>query len=125
MQVRAQTIPVSLFAVSASSPQTVGTAFTLTVMAKDADGTVVTDYTGPVALSASSGSITPTSTGTGGWANGVWSNQVTLTATGSITVAANDDTRSRRYSSITVNSVLVAPTVSLTPVAVDQGQIVV
>ena len=91
MQVRAQTNTVSVFAVSASSPQTVGTLFTLTVMAKDGDGTVVADYTGPVALSASSGSITPTSTGTGGWASGVWSNQVTLASTGPITVAANDD----------------------------------
>ena len=79
------------FVVVAPSSATAGTAFTLTVTAQDASGNTITTYSSSVGLSASSGTINPTSTGTSGWSSGVWSSSsVTLSAAGSITITAND-----------------------------------
>ena len=61
------------------------------VTAKDASGNTVTSYSSSVGLTAPSGSVSPTSTGTSGWVNGVWtSSTVTLTTVGSVTITAND-----------------------------------
>jgi hypothetical protein len=95
---------LSKFVLSAPSSATAGTAFTLTVTAEDAYGNTVTTYSSSVPLSASSGSISPTSTGTSGWSNGVWSSgSVTLTAAGSITITANDGSGHTGTATLTVN----------------------
>ena len=60
------------FVVGAPGSATAGTAFTLSVTAKDASENTVAGYSSSVGLSASSGTISPTSTGTSGWSNGVW-----------------------------------------------------
>ena len=79
------------FVVTAPGSVSAGTAFSLTVTAKDASGNTVTSYSGSVGLTASSGSVSPISTGTSGWVSGVWtSSSVTLTTVGSITITAND-----------------------------------
>ncbi len=79
------------FVVSAPGSVSAGTAFSLTVTAKDASGNTVTSYSGSVGLTASSGSVSPASTGTSGWVSGVWtSSSVTLTTVGSVTITAND-----------------------------------
>jgi hypothetical protein len=81
------------FVFNTISTQTAGTAFRITITAKDAYGNTVTSYASSVGFSASTGigTITPTSTGTSGWLNGVWSGSVTLTTTSSrVTITAND-----------------------------------
>jgi len=79
------------FIVVALSSAMAGTAFTLTVTAVDAGNNTITTYSSATGLSASSGTINPTTTGTSGWVGGVWtSSSVTLTAAGSITITAND-----------------------------------
>jgi hypothetical protein len=60
--------------------QTAGTAFSITITAKDASGNTVTGYTGTATLSDLSGTISPTST-TGGFTAGVWTGSVTITKT--------------------------------------------
>jgi hypothetical protein len=84
---------LSTFVFNTISTQTAGTAFRITITAKDAYGNTVTSYASSVGFSASTGigTITPTSTGTSGWLNGVWSGSVTLTTTSSrVTITAND-----------------------------------
>jgi hypothetical protein len=96
---------LSKFVLSAPSSATAGTAFTLTVTAEDAYGNTVTSYSSSVPLSASTGAISPTSTGTSGWSNGVWSStSVTLTAAGSITITANDGSGHTGTATLTVNA---------------------
>jgi len=76
-----------------SSPQTAGAPFKVTITAEDAFGDTVLSYGSSVALSASTGSgtITPTSIGTSGWVNGVWTGSVTLTkAASDVALVAND-----------------------------------
>ena len=92
------------FVVGAPGSATVGTPFTLSVTAKDAYGNTITSYSSSVGLSASTGTISPTSTGTSGWSNGVWSSaSVTLTAVGSITITANDGSGHTGTASVTVS----------------------
>ena len=70
------------------STQTAGTAFSITITAKDSSGNTVTSYTQPSTLSVSTGTISPTSTGE--FTNGVWTGQVTLTQSGtSISISYN------------------------------------
>ena len=74
-----------------SSPQTAGTPITFTITAEDISGNTLPGYSSSVPLSASSGTMTPTSTGTSGWSLGVWTGSVTFTTTGSsITITADD-----------------------------------
>jgi FKBP-type peptidyl-prolyl cis-trans isomerase 2 len=84
---------LSTFVFNTISTQTAGTAFSITITAKDAYGNTVTSYASSVGLSSSTGigTITPTSIGTSGWLNGVWSGSVKLTTASSrVTVTAND-----------------------------------
>jgi hypothetical protein len=60
-----------------SSPQTAGTAFSITITAYDSSGNVETNYAGPAVLSDSSGLLSPTSTGA--FTNGVCTVSVTIT----------------------------------------------
>jgi len=79
------------FVVVAPGSATVNSAFSLSVTAKDVHNNTIKNYKGSVGLSASSGVISPVSTGSSGWSNGVWSSAlVTLSAAGSITITASD-----------------------------------
>ena len=83
--------------------QTAGTAFSITITAKDASGNTVTSYTGTNTLSASAGTISPTSTGT--FSSGIWTGSVTLSAVGSaITISTSGSSKSATSNSFTVNS---------------------
>jgi hypothetical protein len=74
-----------------NTPQTAGSAFSVTITAKDAFGNTVANYGSSVGMSVSIGTINPTSTGTSGWSSGVWTGSVTLSTAGSgITITAND-----------------------------------
>jgi hypothetical protein len=59
-----------------SSPQTAGTAFAITITAKDAANNTVTSYTGRNTLSYSTGTISPNRIN---FSNGVWTDDVTIT----------------------------------------------
>ncbi len=61
-----------------TSPQTAGTAFTITITAEDLYNNIVTTFTGPATLSDNTGSIAPTITGA--FINGRWSGNVTITS---------------------------------------------
>ncbi len=96
---------LSKFVVGAPSSATAGTAFTLTVTAEDTYGNPILSYSSSVGLTASSGSISPTSTGTTGWSNGVWtSTSATLTAAGSITITANDGSGHNGTATVSVSA---------------------
>ena len=60
-----------------SSPQTVGTPFSITITAKDTKGNTYTSFTGTVILSDSTGTITPKTSGN--FSGGVWAGNVTIT----------------------------------------------
>src|SRR5665647_1833301 len=82
--------------------QTVGSAFSITITAKDASGNTVTSYTGTNTLSASAGTINPASTGT--FSSGTWTGSVTLSAAGSaITISTSGSSKSATSNSFTVN----------------------
>jgi hypothetical protein len=95
-----------------SSPQTAGSAFSITVTAKTASDTTVTAYTGTPSLSYSAGSITPSTMNA--FVNGVGSISVTVTAAGSsVTITAVDGTRAGISNSFTVT---IAPTPTPRPI---------
>lgn len=86
-----------------STPQTAGTAFSITITAKDASGNTVTSYTGTNTLTVSSGTISPTSTTA--FTAGVWTGQVTLFTSGSgITIGTSGATKTGTSNGITVNT---------------------
>jgi hypothetical protein len=73
--------PLNEFVFSAiGSPQNTGTAFNITITAKDAIGNTVTSYNGTNILTVSLGTISPTSTTT--FTAGVWTGLVALSQTG-------------------------------------------
>jgi hypothetical protein len=111
------------FVVSAPGSVTAGSVFTLTVTAKNASENTVTSYNSSVGLNASSGSISPTSTGTSGWSSGVWSSSsVTLSAAGSITITANDGSGHTGTATLTVTAgSLDHITASVSPASVTAG----
>ncbi len=87
--------------------QTAGSAFSITVTAKDVYGNTVTGFTGTPSLTYSAGSITPSSA-TGGFSSGVWTGSVTVTAAGSsVTITAVDGARAGTSNSFAVT---LAPT---------------
>ena len=91
------------FIFSSIGTQTVGSAFGITITAKDASGNTVTSYTGTNTLSASAGTISPTGTGT--FSSGIWTGSVTLSAAGSaITISTSGSSKSATSNSFTVNS---------------------
>jgi hypothetical protein len=84
---------LSTFVFNTIGTQTAGKAFSITITAKDAYGNTVTSFASSVGLSASTGggTITPASTGTTGWLNGVWTGSVTLNkASLGVAITAND-----------------------------------
>ena len=81
--------------------QTAGSAFSITVTAKDAYGNTVTGYTGTPSLTYSAGSISPTAMNA--FVSGVGSTSVTVTAAGSgVTITATDGTHTGTSNSFTV-----------------------
>jgi hypothetical protein len=85
-----------------SNPRTAGSAFSITITAKAANGNTVTSYTGRPTLSTSTGTITPTITSP--FSNGVWTGTVTLMRSGlGTTITATDSTHSGTSNSFTVN----------------------
>jgi flagellin-like protein len=86
---------INKFAVVAPASVAVGETFTLTVTAQDAYSNTIASYSSSVGLSISGtgSTMNPTSTGTTGWTNGVWtSSSVTVSATAGsgYTITAND-----------------------------------
>jgi hypothetical protein len=72
-----------------TSPKYVGAPFSVTIRARDAANNLVLGYVGNVSLSASSGTILPTSAGP--FSGGVWSGPVTIgTVTTNVTLTAAD-----------------------------------
>jgi adhesin/invasin len=84
-----------------TSPQSSGSAFSITVAAKDIYGNTVTSYNGAPSLTYSAGQISPGSMNA--FVNGVGSTSVTLTGSGSdVTITATEGTYSGVSNSFTV-----------------------
>ena len=84
-----------------TSPQSTGSAFSITVTAKDTYGNTVTSYTGAPSLTYSAGQISPGIMNA--FVNGVGSTSVTLTGSGSdVTITATEGTYSGVSNSFTV-----------------------
>jgi protein-tyrosine-phosphatase len=95
------------FVVGAPTSATAGSAFTLTVTAKDAYGNTVTSYTGTPSLTVSAGSISPATMNA--FVNGVGSTSVTVTVAGSgVTIRATDGSYTGTSNSFTVNPTITA-----------------
>ena len=91
------------FVFNSIGTQTAGTAFSITITAKDANGNTVTSYTGTNTLSVSAGTISPTSTGK--FSSGIWTGSVTLSTAGpAITISTSGSSKSATSNSFTVNS---------------------
>lgn len=73
-----------------SSPKIAGTPFTITIQAVNAAGIPITDFSGDLHLSVSTGSQTITPT-TISMVNGVWSGQITLTRASSLVYLTVED----------------------------------
>ncbi len=103
MPAKAQTNTLSQFAFNTlSSPQTAGSAFTITITAKASNGNTITSYTGTNTLTVSSGTITPTATTA--FVAGVWTGQVRLSQAGTgISISTSGSGKSGTTSKITVN----------------------
>jgi hypothetical protein len=103
MQVRAASNLSQFVFSSIGSPQTAGTAFSITVTAEDSSGKTVTSYTGTNTLTVSSGTISPTSTTA--FTSGVWTGQVTLSQAGTgISISTSGGGKSGKSNTLTVNS---------------------
>ncbi len=103
MQARAQTVTLSKFVFSTiSSPQTAGSAFSITITAEASNGKTVTSYTGTNTLTVSSGTISPTSTTA--FTSGVWTGPVTLSQAGTgISISTSGGGKSGTSNTFTVN----------------------
>ncbi|MGA2524322.1 MAG: hypothetical protein ABSF65_09265, partial [Candidatus Bathyarchaeia archaeon] len=104
--------------------QTTGVAFSISITAKDLYSNTITSYGSSVGLTASTGTgtISPTSTGTSGWSNGVWTGSVTLSTAGSVTITANDGSgHTGTSSAFTVNVPVVPPQLDVSNPASTAG----
>ena len=83
------------FAFSAiTTPQTAGTAFSVTITAQDAGNNTVTGFTGTANLTTTAGTINPTATPA--FVNGIWTGSVTVTGAGTAkTISATDPVSSK------------------------------
>jgi hypothetical protein len=101
-----------------SSPQTAGSAFAITITAKDQHENIVTSYTGSNTLSDSTGTISPTSTGA--FSAGVWTGSVTITkAQTGVTITTTGDSKTGTSNNFNVN-----PTSSSVQSATGTGSVV-
>ena len=97
--------PTTMFVVSASSPQTAGTAFNFTVTAVDLNNNTTPAYTGTVHFTSTDGSATLPADST--LTNGVGTFSVTLKTAGNRTITATDTVTSSitgTSGTITVNA---------------------
>ena len=103
MPAKAQTNNLSQFVFNTlSTPQTAGSAFTITITAKTSNGNTYTSYTGINTLTVSTGTITPTTTTA--FVAGVWTGQVKLSEAGSgISISTSGSGKSGTTNKITVN----------------------
>ena len=103
MPAKAQTNTLSQFVFNTvSSPQTAGSAFSITIMAKASNGNTVPTYTGKPTFTVSTGTISPTLTDA--FSIGIWTGTVTVTGAGSdVKITATDSTHSGTSNSFTVN----------------------
>jgi hypothetical protein len=85
--------PLDHFVINPIANQIAGTPFSITVTAKDALGSTVTNYNGPNTLSDSTGTITPTSTGAFTAGIATVSVRITKSAT-DVTITTNGGGRS-------------------------------
>lgn len=78
------------FAISSiASPQTAGTGFPVTITAEDAFGNTVTSFNGTVSISVSSGTVSPTTSGS--FLNGTRTESITVFTAGSnLTITVDD-----------------------------------
>jgi YVTN family beta-propeller protein len=104
--------PLDHFNVTAPASAIQQTAFSVTVTALDAYGNTLTDFTGTVTLSSSTGSINPSTSGN--FTNGVWTGTVTLSSQGSQTITASSNSKTGTSQAITVTA-QVTPTPTLNP----------
>lgn len=97
------------FSFDSIGTQTTGIAFNITIRARDASNNTVTSFAGPVSLTVSSGTISPTTSGA--FSSGVWTGSVTLGGTGSTrTITATGGGKTGTSSSFTVNAPATPPT---------------
>ncbi len=103
--------PLDHFIFNSVGTQTVGTSFSITVLAKDAYGNTVTGYTGAPSLTYSAGSISPQTMNS--FVNGVGSIPVTVDTSGSsVNIIVIDGNHSGTSNSFTVT---ITPTPTTTP----------
>ena len=94
--------PLDHFTFTNISNQIAGTAFGITIYAKDSGGNTVTTYTGISSLSDTTGTINPVSTGA--FTNGVWTGNVTITrAETNIAITASYSSRTGTSNSFNVD----------------------
>jgi uncharacterized repeat protein (TIGR01451 family) len=102
---------------SISSPKIAGSSFDVTITAYDAYGNEQTKYAGPAALSDSTGTLSPTTTG--GFSNAQWTGGVAITRTGSpVVITATDGSVSDPSAPFTVDPaeldhILLSPSTSI------------
>ena len=84
--------PSKLLEAATSAPRPQEQAFTIQITALNQNGNPFTGYPATsLTLTASTGIVSPASTGTSGWSKGVWTGTVTLTTAGSdIRITASD-----------------------------------
>ena len=98
-----------------------GTAFSITITAKDSYENTITSFTGPATLSDNLGGIAPTTTGT--FTNGIWTGMIALQKSGLVTVTATSGAVASATDPITVvPAALHHATISPDPVAVIAGK---
>ena len=90
------------------SPQYAGVPFRITVTARDAAGNLVLGFNGSVTLSASSGTLTPTSSGS--FSGGSWTGYVTINPTANgVTLRATDGVHNGVSNSFNVATLPACP----------------
>jgi hypothetical protein len=97
-----------------SSPQTIGTPFSITVTAQDEYGNTITSYTGTPQLTYSAGAITPTTMAA--FISGIGTTSVSVTSTSSAaTITATDNTITGTSNQFIVNLSYDIESIAITP----------
>src|SRR5204863_3353336 len=93
---------VDHFLVANPGTQTAGTAFSLTITAKDVNNNTVTSFAGSVSIAVDSGTVTPTVSGS--FVSGVRTESVTVSQAGSRTITVTGGGGSGSSGAFTVNA---------------------
>ena len=95
--------PLDHFVFSSIGPQTAGTSFSITIIAKDASDNTLTNFVGTNTLNVSTGTISPSSTSA--FSKGVWTGSVIVTGANSgVTLFTVGSGMTGTSNSFTVNS---------------------